>query len=77
MIREQDGRLYVSGPVTLENAMRLLEAGGRYLGRSKTVIDFRADQGWLSGGHREVLAASWWRLQVVSSVRGMLAGYLL
>ena len=40
MIREADGRLYVSGPVTLENAMRLLEAGGRYLGRSKTVIDF-------------------------------------
>ncbi|UCH46762.1 MAG: STAS domain-containing protein [Betaproteobacteria bacterium] len=40
MIREADGRLYVSGPVTLKNAIALLEAGGQYLGRSQTVIDF-------------------------------------
>ena len=40
MIREADGRLYVSGPVTLDNAMALLEAGGQYLRRPQTVIDF-------------------------------------
>ena len=39
MIREADGRLYVSGPVTLDNALALLEAGVRYLDRT-TVIDF-------------------------------------
>ena len=40
MIREADGRLYVSGPVTMENALELLESGSRYLGGSQTVIDF-------------------------------------
>ena len=40
MIRAQDGRLVVSGPVTLENAMALLEAAGRHLTGSQTVIDF-------------------------------------
>lgn len=40
MIREADGRLYVTGPVTLENAVALLEAGGQYLGQPQTVIDF-------------------------------------
>ena len=40
MIREANGRIYVSGPVTLDNAMALLEAGGKYLARPQTVIDF-------------------------------------
>lgn len=40
MIRESNGRLYISGPVTLENAMQLLEAGDRHLGGSEKVIDF-------------------------------------
>ncbi len=40
MIRAQDGRLIISGPVTLENAMTLLEAAGPHLTGSETVIDF-------------------------------------
>ena len=40
MIRESDGRVYVTGPVTLENATLLLEAGGQFLGNSQAVIDF-------------------------------------
>jgi len=40
MIREADGRLYVSGPVTMDNALELLESGSQYLGGSQTVIDF-------------------------------------
>jgi phospholipid transport system transporter-binding protein len=40
VIHEADGRLYVSGPVTMENAAALLEAGVRQLGRSPVVIDF-------------------------------------
>ena len=31
MIREADGRLYVSGPVTMDNALELLESGSRFL----------------------------------------------
>ncbi len=40
MIRESNDRLYVSGPVTLENAKELLEEGTRLLGGSQKVIDF-------------------------------------
>lgn len=40
MIRQADGRLYVSGPVTLDNAKTLLEAASPYLGASRRVIDF-------------------------------------
>lgn len=40
MIREADGRLYISGPVTLHNALQLLEAGSQYLRGSDSVIDF-------------------------------------
>jgi ABC-type transporter Mla MlaB component len=40
VIRESEGRLYVSGPVTLETVMELLEAGDRYIGGPRAVIDF-------------------------------------
>ena len=40
MIRESDGRLYISGPVTLNTAMQLLEAGAGYLGGPHKIIDF-------------------------------------
>jgi len=40
MIRQADDRIYVNGPVTLNNAMELLEAGSGYLGASENVIDF-------------------------------------
>ena len=40
MIRESNDRLYISGAVSLENAMELLETGTGYLGGSRKVIDF-------------------------------------
>ena len=40
MIRESNDRLYVSGPVTLENVMQYVEAGARYLDGAPKVFDF-------------------------------------
>ena len=40
MIRQSGDRLYISGPVKLDNVMELLEAGGRYLDASPKVVDF-------------------------------------
>ncbi len=40
MIREGNGRLLVSGPVTMENATALLQAGDKYLGKKQTLFDF-------------------------------------
>jgi phospholipid transport system transporter-binding protein len=40
MIRESNDRLYVSGPVTLENVMQFVEAGARYLDGVPKVFDF-------------------------------------
>ncbi len=40
MIREQDGRLHVSGPVTLENAVALREQSEQYFNRPQLLFDF-------------------------------------
>ena len=40
MIRESDGRLFVSGSVTLENVMQYVQAGERFLGGAPKVFDF-------------------------------------
>ena len=40
MIREKDGRLYISGPITLENAMTLREQSEPYFDRSQLLFDF-------------------------------------
>lgn len=40
MIREEGGRLYISGPVTLENAEQLREESEQYFNGSKLLIDF-------------------------------------
>ena len=40
MIRERDGRVYVGGPVTLENATVLLREMSKYIGREQRIIDF-------------------------------------
>ena len=40
MIRESNDRLYVNGPVTLENVMQIVEAGARYLDGTPKVFDF-------------------------------------
>jgi phospholipid transport system transporter-binding protein len=40
MIREKDGRLYISGPITLENVMTLREQSEQYFDRSKLLFDF-------------------------------------
>ena len=40
MIREQDGRLVISGPITLDNAMVLRAEGEHYFKQSKLIIDF-------------------------------------
>jgi phospholipid transport system transporter-binding protein len=40
MIREEGGRLYISGPVTLENAKELRGQGEQYFRGSKLLIDF-------------------------------------
>ena len=40
MIEQKDGRICVSGAVTLENALALREQMAKYLGGSQCVIDF-------------------------------------
>lgn len=40
MIREKDGRLHISGPVTLENAMTLREQSEQYFNRPQLLFDF-------------------------------------
>lgn len=40
MIKEKNGRLFVQGPVVLENALQLCEEGGQYLSKSKLLFDF-------------------------------------
>jgi phospholipid transport system transporter-binding protein len=40
MIRESNDRLFVSGPVTLENVMQFVEAGARYIDGTPKVFDF-------------------------------------
>ena len=40
MIRESDDRLYVSGPVTLENVMQYVHAVERFLDGTPRVFDF-------------------------------------
>lgn len=40
MIREKDGRLYISGPITLENAMTLRAQSEPYFDRSQLLFDF-------------------------------------
>ena len=40
MIRESNDRLYVNGPVTLENIMQIVEAGARYIDGAPKVFDF-------------------------------------
>ena len=40
MIRESNDRLYVSGPITLENVMQIVDAGARYLDGVPRVFDF-------------------------------------
>lgn len=40
MIRESNDRLYVNGPVTLENVLQIVEAGTRYLDGAPKVFDF-------------------------------------
>ena len=40
MIREDGGRLYVSGPITLRTAMTLLDAMAGHIGRESKVVDF-------------------------------------
>ena len=40
MIREDGGRLYVSGPITLRTAMTLLDAMAGHIGSESKVVDF-------------------------------------
>jgi len=40
VIRRQDGRMLVSGPVTLANVAGLLEEGRRYLAEGVSTVDF-------------------------------------
>ncbi len=40
MIREKGGRLHISGPITLENAMTLREQSEQYFNRPQLLIDF-------------------------------------
>ena len=40
MIRESNDRLFLNGPVTLENVMGLVAAGARYLDGTPKVFDF-------------------------------------
>ena len=40
MIRRHDGRMMVSGPVTLANVAGLLEEGRRYLAEGVSSVDF-------------------------------------
>jgi len=40
MIRESNDRLYLSGPVTMENVMQYVDAGVRYFDGAPKVFDF-------------------------------------
>jgi phospholipid transport system transporter-binding protein len=40
MIREEGDRLYISGPVTMDTAMKILEATAGRIGGSGKIIDF-------------------------------------
>ena len=40
MIRRQDGRMMISGPVTLANVAGLLEEGRRHLAEGVSSVDF-------------------------------------
>jgi phospholipid transport system transporter-binding protein len=40
MIRERDGRLHISGPITFKNAMMLREQSEQYFDRPQLLFDF-------------------------------------